>query len=424
MSDRCKTKIMEKSKFRWIPLFITNFLGVLNDNYLKYLILFIGTTWLAEDRESIIIMLASGLFVIPYILFSPIAGKLARDHSKAKIIQRAKLYEIPIMIIAALGFILHNILIAMVGIFLMGLQSALFSPAKYGIIRDIGGKEGIPYGTGAMEMLTFLGVLIGTFSAGVVSDVSTSVQWAPYQILIVCCTIILFALIGWLISLKINPKETVPNEDEDTSLNPFVFMRNSYIWSKQIKGLNIVIFGLATFWAIGSLIQMNIIPHCRSVLNLSDTTTGVIMALVAIGIGAGCYVTGVISNHKLKMYLVPIGGLGMGISVTLIFILNPSTTWFTILIILTAFFAGIFKIPLNAFIQSKVEGRKLGLILAYNNLVLFSFILISAGIFGYVETKTNSLIVFATIAAIIWLITIITWLKIPGAKRRKNKASS
>ncbi|MCU4174816.1 MFS transporter [Carboxylicivirga sp. N1Y90] len=409
---------MEKSKFRWIPLFITNFLGVLNDNYLKYLILFIGTTWLSKDNESIIIMLASGLFVIPYILFSPLAGKLARDHSKAKIIQKAKLYEIPIMIIASIGFVIHNIPVAMIGIFLMGLQSALFSPAKYGIIRDIGGKEGIPYGTGAMEMLTFLGVLIGTFAAGVVSDFSNSDQWGPYQIIIVCSTIILFALIGWLTSLKINPKESAPNEEEHTSLNPFVFMRNSYIWSKQIKGLNIVIFGLATFWAIGSLIQMNVIPHCRSVLNLSDTATGTIMALVAIGIGAGCYVTGVISNHKLKMYLVPIGGFGMGISVSLIFLLNPSTVWFTILIILTAFFAGIFKIPLNAFIQSKVEGRKLGLILAYNNLVLFSFILVAAGIFGYVETKTDSLMVFATIAIIIWAITIITWLKIPGANKR------
>ncbi len=414
---------MDKSKFRWIPLFITNFLGVLNDNYLKYLILFIGTTWLSQEHESIIIMMASGLFVIPYILFSPIAGKLARDHSKAKIIQRAKLYEIPIMIIASIGFIIHNIPVAMIGIFLMGLQSALFSPAKYGIIRDIGGKEGIPYGTGSMEMLTFLGVLIGTFAAGLVSDISLSESWAPYQIIIVCSTIIGFAFIGWLSSLKIKPKESVPDDDEDTSLNPFIFIRNSFIWSKQIKGLNVVIFGLATFWAIGSLLQMNIIPHCRSVLNLSDTATGTIMALVAIGIGAGCYLTGVISNRKLKMYLVPIGGLGMGISVTLIFLLNPSTTWFTILIILTAFFAGIFKIPLNAFIQSKVEGRKLGIILAYNNLVLFSFILVSAGIFGYVETKTNSIVVFATIAAITWAITIITWLRIPGAMKVKQKAN-
>ncbi|WP_430816140.1 MFS transporter [Carboxylicivirga sp. RSCT41] len=406
-------------KANWLPLFITNFLGVLNDNYLKYLVFFISTTWMMKDKESIVIMLASALFVIPYIAFSPIAGKLARDHSKAKIIQRAKLYEIPIMAIASLGFILQSVSITMFAIFLMGLQSCLFSPAKYGIIRDIGGKEGIPFGTGAMEMLTFMGVLIGTYIAGVTSDISLIDSLAPYRTIIVCCALILFAVMGWLFSLKIAPRETVPDDEEQTTLNPVAFLINSYKWSRRIPGLNSVIIGLATFWAIGSLLQMNITVHCRNMLELSDTATSSIMALVAIGIGAGCYVTGVISNKQVKMYLVPIGGTGMLICVASIFIFNPETILFTVLIVLTAFFAGVFKIPLNAFIQDRVEGRKLGLILAYNNLMLFTFILLSAGVFGVVETMANSLMVFGAVTAITLVITIVAWLRIPGAGRIK-----
>jgi acyl-[acyl-carrier-protein]-phospholipid O-acyltransferase/long-chain-fatty-acid--[acyl-carrier-protein] ligase len=407
-------------KANWLPLFITNFLGVLNDNYLKYLVFFISTTWMMKDKESIVIMLASALFVIPYIAFSPIAGKLARDHSKAKIIQRAKLYEIPIMAIASLGFIMHSVTITMFAIFLMGLQSCLFSPAKYGIIRDIGGKEGIPFGTGAMEMLTFMGVLIGTYIAGITSDISLIDSLAPYRTIIVCCALILFAVLGWLLSLKIAPKETVPDDEDETTLNPITFLIRSYKWSRQIRGLNSVIMGLATFWAIGSLLQMNITVHCRNVLELSDTATSSIMALVAIGIGAGCYITGVISNKQVKMYLVPIGGIGMLICVASIFIFNPETTLFTVLIVLTAFFAGVFKIPLNAFIQDRVEGRKLGLILAYNNLMLFTFILLSAGIFGVVETIADSLMVFGAVTAITLVITIVAWFKIPGAGRLKD----
>ncbi|MCG8581632.1 MAG: MFS transporter [Bacteroidales bacterium] len=406
-------------KANWLPLFITNFLGVLNDNYLKYLVFFISTTWMMKDKESIVIMLASALFVIPYIAFSPIAGKLARDHSKAKIIQRAKLYEIPIMAIASLGFVLHSVSITMFAIFLMGLQSCLFSPAKYGIIRDIGGKEGIPFGTGAMEMLTFMGVLIGTYIAGVTSDISLIDTLAPYRTIIVCCALILFAVIGWLFSLKIAPKETVPDDEDETTLNPITFLIRSYRWSRQIPGLNSVIIGLATFWAIGSLLQMNITVHCRNMLELSDTATSSIMALVAIGIGAGCYITGVISNKQVKMYLVPIGGTGMLICVASIFVFNPDTVLFTVLIVLTAFFAGVFKIPLNAFIQDRVEGRKLGLILAYNNLMLFTFILLSAGVFGVVETMANSLMVFGAVTAITLIITIVAWFKIPGAGRIK-----
>ena len=401
----------------WLPLFFTNFLGVLNDNYLKYLVFFISTTWLMKNNESIIIMLASAFFVLPYILFSPIAGKLARDHSKAKIIQRAKLFEIPIMMIASLGFIMHSITITMAAIFLMGLQSCLFSPAKYGIIRDIGGKKGISFGTGAMEMLTFMGVLIGTYVAGVTSDISSHALLGAYQTEIVCAALIFFAVLGWLVSLKIAPRESVPDDEDETTLNPFLFLSRSYQWSKQVKGLNIVIISLSTFWAIGSLLQMNITVHCGNVLNLSDTATSTIMALVAIGIGAGCYITGVISNKKIKMHLVPIGGLGMLICVSLIFFLNPATTLFTILIVLTAFFAGVFKIPLNAFIQDRVQGRKLGLILAYNNMMVFIFILFSAGIFGLVETMTSSTVVFGAVALIALVISIISWLKIPGAKK-------
>jgi len=406
-------------KNNWLPLFITNFLGVLNDNYLKYLVFFISTTWMMKDKESIVIMLASALFVLPYILFSPIAGKLARDHSKARIIQRAKLFEIPIMMIASLGFITHSVVITMFAIFLMGLQSCLFSPAKYGIIRDIGGKKGISFGTGSMEMLTFMGVLIGTYVAGVSSDISQIDLLAPHRTIIICCALLFFAVLGWLLSLKIAPKESVPDDEDETTLNPILFLIRSYKWSKQVKGLNIVIMSLATFWAIGSLLQMNITVHCRNMLHLSDTATSTIMALVAIGIGSGCYVTGVISNKQVKMHLVPIGGLGMLICVSLIFILNPPTTLFAILIVLTAFFAGVFKIPLNAFIQDRVQGRKLGLILAYNNLMLFTFILLSAGLFGLVETMASSLMVFGAVAAITLLITIVSWLRIPGARQLK-----
>ncbi|WP_068473365.1 MFS transporter [Saccharicrinis aurantiacus] len=411
---------MKTRKTFWLPLFITNFLGVLNDNYLKYLVFFISTTWIMKDSESIVIMLASALFVIPYILFSPIAGKLARDYSKAKIIQRAKLAEIPIMVIASAGFIFESIIVTMFAIFLMGLQSALFSPAKYGIIRDIGGKEGISYGTGAMEMLTFMGVLIGTYVAGVSSDISKSESLGTYQLPIVCSALIGFAVIGWLLSLKIHPQESTPEEEDDTSLNPIIFLVRSYKWSKQVKGLNVVIMSLATFWAIGSLLQMNITVHCRNVLELSDTATSSIMASVAIGIGLGCYLTGVIMNKGIKMYLVPIGGLGMLICVSLIFVLNPSTTLFTILIILTAFFAGVFKIPLNAFIQDRVKGRMLGLILAYNNLMLFTFILLSAGIFGVVETAASSIGVFAAVAIITLIATLAAWIRIPGAMKSKQ----
>ena len=145
------------------------------------------------------------------------------------------------------------------------------------------------------------------------------------------------------------------------------------------------------------------------------------MALVAIGIGIGCYVAGVVSNHQVKTKLIPIGGIGMTLSMLLIFVINPNTTIFTILIVIFAFFAGLFKIPLNSFIQDRVKGRELGPVLAYNNQMVFVSILISAGLFSIIEGIFNARIVFLAVLFITIAITFLLYLKIPGAGKRKDQ---
>ena len=107
----------------------------------------------------------------------------------------------------------------------------------------------------------------------------------------------------------------------------------------------------------------------------------------------------------------------MFIMVLLILILDPGPIIFSLLVVLTAFFAGFFKIPLNAFMQDRVEGKMLTQILAYNNLMVFLFILISAGIFGIVEPLTGPRGVFVTTALIIAIVTWLMYVKIPGAGR-------
>ena len=397
-------------------MFFTNFLGVLNDNFLKNLIAFVGIVWIADEgNKSLVISLASAMMVLPYILFSPIAGRLSKEYPKARIIKITKVAEVPIMLLAAVGFYLHSLPVAMTAMFFMGLQSCMYSPAKYGIIRDIGGKEGISFGTGAMEMLTFTAVLIGTYLAGTISDVINYPKFVNYQAEIIAGLFLFIALAGLFSSIFINPRESDPETEDNASLNPVTFTVQSFKWSKRIKGLNYSIFGLSTFWLIGSLIQMNIIIYGPEILKLSNTDTSIIMALVAIGIGLGCYVAGVISHHKVRTSLIPVGGAGMLASVLLILILNPGPVVFSLLTVLTAFFAGFFKIPLNAFMQDRVEGRMLSQVLAYNNLMVFLFILISAGIFGITERLTGPKGVFVVTAHVIAFVTIVMYFKIPGA---------
>jgi acyl-[acyl-carrier-protein]-phospholipid O-acyltransferase/long-chain-fatty-acid--[acyl-carrier-protein] ligase len=412
---------MHKPNTKWLPLFLTNFLGVLNDNFLKNLIAFVGIMWLAdESNKALVISLASAMMVLPYILFSPVAGRLSKKYPKARIIKYTKVAEIPIMMLAAVGFYFKDLPTAMTAMFFMGLQSCMYSPAKYGIIRDIGGKEGISFGTGAMEMLTFTAVLIGTYLAGTISDIINIPRFAEHPTTLIAGIFLFISVAGLISSLFINPKENDEDTEEDASLNPVTFTIQSFRWSKKIKGLNYSIFGLSTFWLIGSLIQMNIIIYGPGILKLSNTDTSIIMALVAIGIGLGCYLAGVISNHKVKTSLIPLGGIGMLISILLILILDPGPVLFSVLVVSTAFFAGFFKIPLNAFMQDRVRGRMLTQVLAYNNLMVFLFILISAGIFGLVEKFSGARGVFVVTAIIIAFVTVVMYLKIPGAGKKQT----
>lgn len=397
-------------KTNWFPLFSTNFLTVFNDNLLKWLVCFISIRWVTTVAESTIIAIASAMLVLPFIFLSPLAGKFAVKYEKRKVLIIGKITEIPIMILAAFGFAFQSIYLVMAGVLLLGIQSSLFSPSKYGLIRDVGGDKGISFGTGTMEMLTFLGVLMGTFLASIISE--------HYNVVLVMSLIISVAIVGLFTTLMIKADESEPNKNYNESVNPIRFMIHSFKQAKSILGLNYVILGLSFFWLVGALLQMNLKVYCPNVLHLTDIQTGIIMVVAAVGIGLGCFITGIISKNTVKISLIPIGALGMIIFFSLIYIINPGAIVFGVFVFFTAFFSGMFKIPLNAWIQSNVKGRMLGDILAYENICEFGFILFSSLIFYYFDPKTIFLVLFA----LTLFIGIILFMKIPGLKELFKKS--
>ena len=397
-------------KTNWFPLFSTNFLTVFNDNLLKWMVCFISIRWITTVAESTIIAIASAMLVLPFIFLSPLAGKFAVKYEKRKVMIIGKIAEIPIMIIAAIGFAFHSIYLVMAGVLLLGIQSSLFSPSKYGLIRDVGGDDGISFGTGTMEMLTFLGVLMGTFLASVISE--------HYNPVLVMSLIIGVAIVGLFTTIMIKADESEPNSNYNESVNPIKFMIHSYKQAKSIPGLNFVILGLSFFWLVGALLQMDLKVYCPNVLHLTDIQTGIIMVDAAVGIGLGCFITGIISKNTVKISLIPIGALGMILFFSLIYIVNPGAILFGVFVFFTAFFSGMFKIPLNAWIQSNVKGRMLGDILAYENICEFGFILFSSLIFFLVDPKTVFLVLFA----LTLFIGIILFMKIPGLKELFKKS--
>ena len=158
----------------FIPLYVTNFFGTLNDNFLKTLAGFTVIGWITDEGlKSLAMGVTAGALVLPYILCSPLADRLAMSFDKKTIVRLAKWAELPIVAVAVAGFAFQSAWTVVAAVLLMGLQSSLYSPAKYALVRDVGGEDRISTGMGGMDGIAFGGVLAGTIVASVASDLAS-----------------------------------------------------------------------------------------------------------------------------------------------------------------------------------------------------------------------------------------------------------
>ena len=365
-------------KNSFIPLYVTNFFGTLNDNFLKTLASFIVIGWLSDPAMKPVFMgITAGALVLPYILFSPLAGRVTAIFPKRRIVRLAKWAELPIMAVAVLGFMFHSPTVVVASVLLMGLQSSLYSPAKYALVRDIGGEERISTGMGGMEGVSFLGVLLGTIAVSFVVDRAPA--WVHYACLAV------FAFAGLMASYTIKAKEEMNRALH--SISPIRYIRRAYRMAGRYNGLNAVIFTLSVFWWVAAMLQMGLLVYgkAESGLNLDATSTGLLLCGAAVGIVAGQVIAGLVDRwHFLMGATLLTGWIAAALLLALFFVpLSPRA--FGIALGVLAFDLGFFKLPLDAEIQKVVKGPKLNTILAYFNQVSFLFMLAASGCYALVS---------------------------------------
>src|SRR4028119_1669930 len=153
---------------RFLPLFVTQFLGAFNDNLYKSAMVILVTYAVFNDptKEATFNAVAGGLFILPFFLFSALAGQLADSMDKAKIIRIVKTAEIAIMVFGAAGLLLHNIPLLLAALFAMGVHSSFFGPIKYAILPQHLKKDEVLGGTGLVEAGTYGAILLGTIAGG------------------------------------------------------------------------------------------------------------------------------------------------------------------------------------------------------------------------------------------------------------------
>ncbi|MDR0604139.1 MAG: MFS transporter [Bacteroidales bacterium] len=393
---------MQSKKRNWIFLFSSNYWGILNDNFLKHCIIFTGVTWMMPTyiTQSMLISLISAALIIPYLFFSPLGGQLAVLYSKQRVFLWCKVAEFPIMILAGIAFYFQSLVLSLLAVLLMGIQSCLYSPSKYGLIRDIGGEQGLSFGSGVFETMAFLGILSGTVIASLIAD--------HYSFYLTVVLFMGFAVLGYVSVCNIRVKELEVEKLSNFNINPISFVKASYLYAKKYPYINCGVLGVSIFWLLGGLIQMNLVIHCKETLQTSNTVAGIMMAVAAVGIALGCSFAGRFSNNTVNTRMIFIGLLGMIVFLLGIVIFNPPVIICAIFVFLLAFMGGLFEVPCLALVQQANTGRKLGDILAYMNLIIFTFILAGSLIFSVTThfSNENSLVVFGVVAGMC-LITLI-----------------
>ncbi|MCB1136375.1 MAG: MFS transporter, partial [Chlamydiia bacterium] len=323
---------------------VTQFLGAMNDNIFKLVIAYYLIDIQGAKNSETILATAGAVFVLPFLLFSASSGTLADRWSKRNIIVSAKFLEVLIMALGIWAFQVESPMGCYVILFLMATQSAYFGPSKYGIVPEIVTSDRISKANGLLTMFTFLAIIVGTFLASFITQVSGR----DFIIAAMLCTCV--ALAGFISSFYIS---YTPPAGSDKKLNPLV----PYVIYSTLKKaserhcLLTAAFGSAYMMFIGAFFQLNIIPFAMQCLHLSDVEGGYLFLLTALGIGTGSVLAGKLSGRFVELGLVPFAGIGIILCYFGIDYYSESLSAAIILTLLVGVFGGIFVIPFDTFIQ-------------------------------------------------------------------------
>ena len=374
------------------PFFYTQFFGAFNDNAFKNAIGIL----IAYKAYSIggispeqMVSLCGGIFILPFFLFSAIAGQLADKFSKPKLIRIVKALEIAIMILGMFGFIYENMILLLMALFLMGIHSTLFGPVKYSILPHLLNSDELITGNAYVESGTFIAILLGS----ILGVALVSLYGGSWEAGIAVVTI---AVLGFLISLAIKPIEPVIPELK-INLNPVTTTFEILGITRKVESIFNSILGIAWFWFIG-IALLSIIPvYCKDFLKVNESVVTLFLVLFSIGIGIGSILCERLSFKRTELGLVPIGSFGLSLFTFDLFLVGQplvfssgslmSFTEFlnthygrrvSIDIFLLAVSGGFFTVPLYTFIQQRSQREVRSRVIAGNNIWNALFMVVSS----------------------------------------------
>ncbi|MCB1949655.1 acyl-[ACP]--phospholipid O-acyltransferase [Nitrosomonas sp.] len=416
---------------RFLPLFVTQFLGAFNDNIFKNALVILITYTVIEQSlfsPPVMITLAAGIFILPFFLFSAIAGQLADKYDKARLIRIIKLIEIVLMLGAAVGFYLQQTGLLMLILFLMGTQSAFFGPLKYGILPDQLQENELIGGNALIDSSTFIAILLGTICGGLLIMTESGV-------LMISVIVIAAAVLGLISSLSIPSVQPA-----DATLNVrYNIVRETYAIIQQVRQQPAIfrcILGISWFWLFGASFLSQFPTFAKEIVGGNAQVVTLFLATFTIGIAIGSLLCNRLLKSEVAATYVPLGILGMTVFTmdmywashqlvridveTLIgaaaFLESPMHWRILVDLLGIAVCGGIYIVPLYAIIQDRAEKTHMSRTFAANNIMNALFMVLSAaGISVLLANDFSVVEVFLVIAVINALVAVYIAALLPAA---------
>jgi 1-acyl-sn-glycerol-3-phosphate acyltransferase len=385
-------KALLKSK-HFLPLFITQFFSALNDNVYKQSVLLLLIFQAANVADGALYSnLAAGLFILPFFLFSGVAGQLAEKMEKSQLIRIVKLCEIPIMVVGAVSILTQLTWLMLTTVFLMGLQSTFFGPLKYSILPQHVPAEQLTKANGLVESGTFVAILLGTIFG--TYFITQSAGPIYISVAILC-----LALIGYISSRSI-PIGVANKPNLAFSYNIISSTKNVFkALNMQTESVNKSVLGISWFWLIGAVILTSLPNYVKHVMGGDELVVTCALAVFSISIAIGSLLCEKLSRSRIELGIVPFGAILISLFLYLLS-QSPSITSYTLtsndLLTLTQIIntgdmvwhliwmsgvgiaAGFYTVPLYALIQQRTDEDSRSRVIAANNVINALFMVASA----------------------------------------------
>ncbi|MAJ41701.1 MAG: MFS transporter [Pseudoalteromonadaceae bacterium] len=418
------------SSKRFLPLFVTQFLSAMNDNVYKQSVLILLVFQAATLGDGALYSnLAAGLFILPFFLFSGMAGQLAEKTEKSKLIRLVKFCEIPVMVIGAASIFTQYVWLMLTTVFFMGLQSTFFGPLKYSILPQHVAPNELTKANGLVESATFVAILIGTIFGTYYITQTTGPT-------IISIAVLILAVLGFF-SSRFIPISQANNPNLHFTYNIFSSTKNVFkALNAQTESVGKSVLGISWFWLIGAVILTALPNYVKHVMGGDELVVTSALVVFSLSIAVGSLLCEKLSRSRIELGIVPFGAILITLFLYLLSqepaiseYIAPSENLLTLKQVLNTgdmvwhfvwmagigIASGFYTVPLYALIQQRTEEASRSRVIAANN-VLNALFMVGSAILSIVtlfvlEWHISSLLLL--LAGLNLLISIYIYTKVP-----------